>query len=322
MVELKQAQKLIEESQNILIVPARQNQGDDLGSCLALFFTLKKLGKNANLLIEKIPEKFRFLTSGVPQNFIININTKNTEVNEVRYEKSEERLKIYLNLNKGLLGEKNVSFDDPEAAILKVEELKKDGISLAETATELIQSIGSENNLIDENIATCLLTGIVCYSQNFRSPQTKPKTFETSAFLIEKGANHQKIIQHLYRQKTFPQIKVLGKILEKLSFDKKNELYYASLTEKDFQECQAFSKDLGSVVEDIRFNFNYLRNLLILWESHASPVLIRGIIYAVKPGLVEKVLENYEAASKGDGALFFVRQGDLESVQEQILKIL
>ena len=362
MDALKQSQKLIERSQNILIIPsspsAQQIQGDSLASALALFFTLKKLGKNTSILIKKIPEKFQFLINLQPafssKEFVISIDGSEKEISEMRYEKNEKGLKIYLTLNKGEVSEKDVSclafgqnpdllitlgirsaedFTSYEAAILNIDNqpsnedfgeinLIEITSSLAEISTNLIKSMGSGQDLIDENIATCLLTGIIYASQNFRSPKTRPQAFEASAYLIEKGADHQKIIQHLYKQKNVPQIRILGRILEKLSFDEKKELYCTSLTERDFQECGARPKDLSYAIEELKFNFHYLPNLLILWESHTSPILIKGIIYSTKPELVEKVLENYQGVSRGEIALFLIRDSNLASAKEKMLKVI
>ncbi|MFH1423430.1 MAG: hypothetical protein ABIG29_00530, partial [Candidatus Nealsonbacteria bacterium] len=194
--------------------------------------------------------------------------------------------------------------------------------SSSEILTNLIRFMESEDEaFLDENIATNLLTGVICASQNFRNPGTRPKTFETSAFLIERGGNHQKIIRHLYKQKSVSQINLLGRILEKLSFNEPKELYSASLSEKDFRECQASSRDLGFVVEELKFNFRYLPNLLILWESHASPIIIKGIFYSTKRELVEKIRQNYEGVSRGNGVLFLIREPDLDSAKGNLLKI-
>ena len=355
MDALNQVKKLIQNSQNILIVPGRQALGDSLSSALALLFTLRKMGKNANILIEKIPENFQFLANLEPfssRDFVISINGSEKEIGEMRYGKNEKGLKIYLALNKGKINEKDVSFltfsQNPDliitlgikssedlssyqAPILNIDNqplnenfgevnLIETTNSLAEISINLIKAI--EPELIGGNIATCLLTGIVCASQNFRNSKTRPKTFETSAYLISKGADHQKIVQHLYRQKSVAQIRVLGRILEKLNFDKEKELYDAALTEQDFQECGARPKDLGFTIEELKFNFRYLPNLLILWENHTSPVIIKGVFYSVKPGLVEKILENYEGVSKGEGVLFLTRDNDLALAKEKILKIL
>ena len=343
MDPLDRAKKLVEESENILIVPSRQTSGDSLSSALALLFTLRKMGKNVNILSEEIPENFRFLSDLEPagsRDFVISINGSEKEIGEMRYEKNENGLRIYLTLNRGEINEKDISFPAPDrnpdllitlgvessedlsfyqVPILNIGEIgAKD--SLAETSMGLIKTIDAAP--IDKNVATCLLTGIICASQNFHRPKTRPKTFEAAAHLIESGADHQKIIQHLYRQKNIAQIKILGKVLKGLNLDKEKELYYATLTEKDFRECGARPKDLAWAIEELKFSFRYLPNLLILWESRASPIVIRGIFYSVRPGFVEKILDNCQGVSKGEGALFLVKDSDLNSAKEKILRIL
>ncbi len=357
MDSLTQAKNLIEESKEILIVPAQPVHGDSLASALALFFTLKKLGKNANVSIEKLPEKFQFLTELSPalsKDFVISINGSEKEISQMRYEKNENGLKIYLALNKGEISAQDISFanlgQNPDLLIVvggkQIENLSHnnakvlsinnqpadegfDGVSLseinkplAEISLGLISSLSNNQNLIDKNIATCLLTGIISASQNFRDAQTKPQTLAISASLIKKGADHQKIVQHLYKQKSISQVRILGKILEKLSFNQGKELYSATLSERDFQECNARPKDLGYAVGELKLNFRYLSNLLILWEGHASPIIIKGLIYSSQPNLTEKILENYQGVARGEGVLFIVENSDLSSAQEQILKII
>lgn len=325
------------------------------------------MGKNVNVLIGEIPEKFKFLDgwqAKTAEDFVISIDTTSKEISKMRYERNNGDLKIYLTMGKGELKTKDISFpviSQPpslfitigvkslsdigeffeqnsrlfsETPILNIDNhfsnenfgeinLVDATSSSAEILTNFIRFMESEDEaFLDENIATNLLTGVICASQNFRNPRTRPKAFETSAFLIERGGDHQKIIQHLYKQKSVSQINLLGRILEKLSLNEPKELYSASLTEKDFQECQASSKDLGFVVEELKFNFRYLPNLLILWESHASPVIVKGIFYSTKRDLVEKILRRYEGVSKGDGALFIIREPDVDSAKESLLSIL
>jgi len=367
MEEFSQAENLIQRSHSILILPPREIDGDTLASSLALFSTLKKIGKNVNVLTGEIPDKFKFLDgwqSRTAENFVISINTTGKEISKMRYERNNGDLKIYLAINKGELRAEDVSFPTisqtpdllvtigvksladiggffeqnsrlfSETPVLNIDNhpsnenfgevnLVDVTSSSAEILTNLIRFMESEDEaFLDENIATHLLTGVICASQNFRNPTTRPKTFETSAFLIERGGNHQKIIQHLYKQKNVSQINLLGRILEKLSFNEPKELYSASLVEKDFQECQASSKDLGFVMEELKFNFRYLPNLLILWESHASPIAIKGIFYSTKKGLAEKILQNYEGVSRGDGALFVIKEPDMDSAKKSLLEII
>lgn len=361
MDNLEQAKNLIRGAQNILILPASDLQGDNLGSTYGLFFVLKKLGKKVNTVAKNIPEKFQFLAnfqSSSLRDFVLAIDTSGKEISEMRYEKNEKDLKIYLALNKGEIKTGDVSFltfgQNPDLLITlgasSLESLgeffKENGQLFSETPilnidnqpsnqnfgeVNLIETTSSlaeiSTNLIDErlmdgHIATCLLTGIIYASQNFRNPRTRPKAFETSAFLIKQGADYHQITKLLYKQRKMPQVKLLGKVLEKLNFDQQKELHFVSLTKEDFQDCQANSKDLVFVMEELKFNFKYFPNLLILWESHASPALVKGIIFSSKSGLIEKVLENFEGGSRGEGALFLIRNSDLNLAQEKILEIL
>lgn len=364
METLNKAKNLIEKCQDILIFPSPEPQGDSLGSALALFYTLKKLGKNVNVKTGDVPEKFKFLTDShqaSASDFIISINTEGKEISKMRYEKNGNDLKIYLALNKGQVRNEDISlspFPGPELSlhspdllitlgaqslenvpqafwqlpILNIDNqpqnesfgevnLMEMTSSLAEIVTNLIKSLAGQE-LFDKEIATCLLTGIIWSSQNFRNPKTRPKTFETSAFLIERGADHQEIIQHLYKQKSISQIKLLGKILESLTFYEPKEVYSANIKESDFRGCEASSKDLAFVLEELKFRFRHLPNLLILWESHASPPLTKGIFYSPDSNLVEKILENFEGASRGSGVLFLIREEDLNIAREKVLNTL
>ena len=361
------AKNIIGKSQNILIFSSPESHGDGLGSGLALFYTLKKIGKNVNIDIGNVPEKFKFLTdnddiSSPASNFTISINTEGKEISRMRYEKNGKDLKIHLALSKGAVSVGDISFAPPpfgqnpllpqpdlliaigaqslenidrnfwNLPILNIgNEPQNENFgevnliemtcSLSEITTRLVRSLIAQE-LLDEKTATCLLSGIIWFSQNFRNPKTRPKTFETSAFLIESGANHQKIIQYLYRQKNIAQIKLLGKILENLNLYEPKDVYSASLKEDDFRACGASSKDLAFVMEELKFHFRHLPNLLVLWESHASPPLIKGIFYSPNSLFTEKILENFEAVSKNNGALFLIREADLNVARKKVLNIL
>lgn len=358
------AKNLVERSQNILILPASEPQGDSACSALALFYTLKKLGKNANIKIGELPEKFRFLANNYAspnKDFVISVNTEGKEISQMRYEKNGNDLKIHLALNKGQLNSQDVSFvplpsqevftqdcdllislgiqslenipqnlwtmpilnldNQPQNENFGEVNLIEMTSSLAEITTNLIKLIGGPD-LFNKEISTCLLTGIIWSSQNFRNSKTRPKTFETSAFLIEKEANHQEIIQHLYKQKSISQIRLLGKVLENLNFYEPKEIYSADIKESDFKECKAGSKDLAFVFEELKFHFRYLPNLLILWESHASPPITKGIFYSPNQDYVRKMTENFESSSKGSGVLFLIRETDLNIAKEKVLQVL
>lgn len=71
----------------------------------------------------------------------------------------------------------------------------KQASSLGELVTELSQTIGA--NLIDSQIATALLTGIVAETNRFSNNKTSSQTMSISAALMAAGANQQLVATKL-----------------------------------------------------------------------------------------------------------------------------
>ena len=142
MDTFSQAKNIIGGAQNILLLPSSNSAGDSLPASLALFFTLKKLGKNVNIAFEEIPEKFRFLLEQnhiSDKDFVISIDTSEKDIAEMRYEKNEKDLKIYLTLNRGDLKKDDISFPRLEENV----EIKKD--NLYDKNPDLLISIGARS---------------------------------------------------------------------------------------------------------------------------------------------------------------------------------
>jgi hypothetical protein len=67
--------------------------------------------------------------------------------------------------------------------------------SLSELVTELAQTVGE--NLLDQQIATALLTGIVSETNRFSNDKTSSQTMSASAVLMAAGANQQLVASKL-----------------------------------------------------------------------------------------------------------------------------
>jgi len=131
MENIEETKKIIGEAKNIYLIPSQEPEG--IVSALALFYTLKELNKNVNLIIEAIPENLKFLAPSLdfisyPKNFIISIPNKIAEISQIYYEKNDEVLKIHLTVEKG-------------------SSIKKDNISFyfSESKPDLIITLGIKN---------------------------------------------------------------------------------------------------------------------------------------------------------------------------------
>src|SRR3989344_3230838 len=99
----------------ICVIPSQNNEPESLSAALALFYTLKELGKNVNLIVEEFPEKLNFLVPPLdfissPKNFVISIPRSLADISQIYYEKSEENLKIHLTVDRGQLKKDGVLF--------------------------------------------------------------------------------------------------------------------------------------------------------------------------------------------------------------------
>jgi len=154
-------------------------------------------------------------------------------------------------------------------------------VATTEILFELITKL--ENNLMDQEIATCLLTGLVAKTRSFKTPNVRPKTLEAASQLLTLEADQQTIIKNLYRSRTLPTLNLWGRALARLKSDDKAKLVWSLLTDHDFIDSQAEEKDLPDVVEEL--------------ISFIPGVEIAVLIYQVdnQTKVIVNVLKNYNA---------------------------
>ncbi len=112
MENIQESKNIISEAKNICLIPSEAPEAAT--SALALFYTLKEMGKNVNL-IDSIPENLKFLTPSLdfisyPKNFVISIPNRLAEISQVYYEKDAEALKVFLTVENGKIKKEDVSF--------------------------------------------------------------------------------------------------------------------------------------------------------------------------------------------------------------------
>jgi nanoRNase/pAp phosphatase (c-di-AMP/oligoRNAs hydrolase) len=87
----------------------------------------------------------------------------------------------------------SINWHDPQAS------------SLSELVTDLARALGSkDNSLLDNQIATALLTGIVAETDRFSNDKTNSQTMSASAILMAAGANQQLIATKLEEAAEIP----------------------------------------------------------------------------------------------------------------------
>ncbi|MEA2006985.1 MAG: hypothetical protein U9O20_02380 [Patescibacteria group bacterium] len=126
--------------------------------------------------------------------------------------------------------------------------------SVAEVCTQLIKEVNED--LLDQKLAQSLLTGIIAATESFQKPITTPKAMIAAAYLMKYKAEQPIIIRHLYKTKSLPFLKLWGRVMARLNWDKKKKAVWSLISSEDFVQSRASEDDIPYILEEIQKNFS------------------------------------------------------------------
>ena len=234
--------KILKGISNCIIIPHKNPDADALGSSMALFSFLTKLGKKTKVILPNSP----------PGNLEWMINKGAV----ISYEKSPEKTKRHL-LNSqiifaldfnslkriGKLSKEIESIKRPLIMIDHHESPEKFSTlflsnpkigSTCEIIYNIMKSINSK--LIDKEIATYIYSGILTDTGSFRYPLTTGDTHNIISELFKKGINHTKIHERIYDNFSFKRAHLLAVALKNLKKIETLGVVYTFLTKEDLEK--------------------------------------------------------------------------------------
>lgn len=225
------------------------------------------------------------------QKFIISIDTDKDKIDEFSYDQQGDKLKIYIVPKNGTFTKDNVTAENSEykydliitldtpdldslgkifqnfteffynTTIINIDAdaqneqfgqinlTNMNTVATTEILFSLINSI--DKNLIDKDIATCLLTGLISKTKSFKTSNVTPKTLEIAGQLLAAEADRDTIVKNLYRNRTLATLNLWGRVLARLKSRDGNKLVWSLITEHDFVQAGAEAKDLPDVIEEL-----------------------------------------------------------------------
>lgn len=223
--------------------------------------------------------------------FVISIDNKNGNIEDFSYNLEDEKLKIYVTPKSGSISDEEFSAENSgykydliitldaselvslgrvyednteffyETTILNIDHdpenehygqvnlTNMNSVATAGVIFRLINTI--DINLLDADIATCLLTGLISKTRSFKTANVTPATLKLASILLEAKADREKIIKNLYRSRSIGTLNLWGKVLTRLKSDQGSKLIWSILTENDFVEAKASEADLSDVIEEL-----------------------------------------------------------------------
>lgn len=256
----KEAKEIIDKSNNIYISAHVNPDGDAIGSTIAICFALKKLGKNAKVVMSSYSTVFEFLP-GV-SSCVKSIDDSEFDLLIALDSSDNTRLAITqdeYNRAKKVIMLDHHQISSPYGDFRFIDDKKS---SASEIAYLFIKSLDVE---IDKDMATLLYTGIMTDTGSFNYSNANSDTFRVVAELLDYGAEAVKVCKKLNDTMKESKLKLIAKTIDNM------EVFYNGKMRYSFVPYDEI-RSLGIDDEDAEGMTNYLRAV----EGTEVAVYVRG----------------------------------------------
>ncbi len=196
---------------------------------------------------------------------------------------------------------------------------------MASSTTELLLPLLEElaevekMDLIDEDIATLLLTGIITDTGSFQNANTTPKAFAKAAKLVSYGARQQEIIQHIYKTKQLSQLKLWGRVLSKIQIDEKYKIVWSVVSKQDFLDTQSTENETGDIIDELMTNAPGAEVILLMKEKEDGT--ISGSIRTTNSAVdASKIAEYFGGGGHNQAAGFKILEMNLREAENKVIE--
>jgi len=259
--------------------------------------------------------------------FIISLDITNTKVSQIKYKQEENKLNFIISPQDGFFSPADITsgasgfkydliitVDTPDLETLgkiydndteffyqtpivnldhnsnneeygQINFIELTAVSTSEIIFSLFESFSRD--LLDEDIATCLLTGMIAETKSFKTSNITPRSLLTASQLMTLGARREEIVNHLYRSKSLNVLKLWGRVLARLASGLDNKLVWSTLSAADFAKTNSTEKDLTDMIDELIISIPTAKVVAIIYENHtddaAQPVKQTNVLlYAIK----------------------------------------
>lgn len=277
------------------------------------------------------------LTQG--KSLVVSINTAVKKLEEISYQKTPQAVQIYLKSEADEFEEQDISFSKEAAPLdliiaLGGKSLESFGkifeqatdrffetpkinidcqatneyfgainlvditsTSVSEILVELMQKY--EEQLIDEDIATCLLSGIIEKTSSFQHVQTTPKAFLKASELVALGGRQQEVVKNIFKTKSLPLLKLWGRALARLKLVEGRPVVYAPLSLMDFEKAGAGPAEILPALKELAENLSGNKIFALIFEIQKNQIGLQMAVHeqiqankllAVFPGAIQSAL--------------------------------
>lgn len=253
--DIESVKSLLKRRLKISIIPHKNPDGDAIGSCLGLYHYLKEQNQDVTITSPNdFPDFFKWLPEA--ENILIYDNAPETTAEQIKKSEliftldfnslkradtltplleSSEATFIMIDHHQAPENYAHITFSDPEAS------------STCAMIYSFIDAMG-DKDIINQTIATCLYTGIMTDTGNFKYASTTSNTFKIASFLIEKGANNSQINSNVFENNSYDRIQLMSVALKNMVYLKEYDTTYITLSSEELVKYNCQKGDTDGLV--------------------------------------------------------------------------
>lgn len=238
--------KIVAESNRIAITSHINPDGDSIGSILGLGLALKQKYENVDIFItDTLPSRYDFLPGSEYIKHYHDVKDKEFDLFFVLDCGDEDRIGSSIELLKKSNTVVNIDHHFTNSQFGHINILDPKSSSTCEMIYSVIKGLGLK---IDEDIATCLYTGIITDSGNFIYDNATDKTHLIAAELLKTNMDKQEIMYHLYQKKSLKNIRFLGYALSNMEIELEGRLALLEISREILNEFDLSTNEIEEVV--------------------------------------------------------------------------
>ena len=309
---LSQVVELIENKKFFGITTHRRPDGDGIGSSLALYWLLKSLDKQAEIIVrDPVPSSCQRLPGADEVRRVEEIDRDYDAVFVM--ECSDVDRPGIKNLEQQCVV--NIDHHSSSELFGDINWIDSTASAVGEMIYNLCKAIGGR---VTREIAECVYTALLTDTGSFHFSNTTERTFKVASELIRAGVKPAKLAESVFNSYPWSRIELLAKVMSSVRRDPTGKVAALRQTQEMLELAKATEEDAEGFV-NIPLSAEDVEAVVMLKES--EPGVFRASLRSKGEVNVARIAEKFGGGGHRNAAGCTMR-GDWDSVENDLMEML
>jgi len=190
----------------------------------------------------------------------------------------------------------------------------------ATSTCELLANYFFAEKKPSKGLATILLAGMMDETHSFRTAQVSSGSLGIVGKLLDAGADHETIVNNLYRTKTVGLLKLWGHVLTHLQSDREHSLAWSIIPESIFSITGTDKRHLHDLMNEVLAHSPEAKTVVLFLEQKDGSIEVQ--VSTLPPLHAKDLIKNWQPQGSETIASAILKGGSLKQAEEQVIRLL